>query len=397
MKYIVVVPDGMADHPVEELGGKTPLQAANTPHMDELAANGEVGSAVTVPEGLPADSAVANLSVMGYDPARWYTGRSPLEAVSMGIEMGPSDVAFRCNLVTLSKEGPYAGKMMVDYSAGEIKTDEARPLIEAVQEALGDDLRTFYAGISYRHCMIWAGGPVGLDLTKPHDILGRPIAEYLPDREKTPAIYDLMEKSMAALADHPVNQQRREAGKNPANAIWLWGEGKKPALPSFQETYGKHGAVISAVDLIKGIGRCAGMDVIEVTGATGNLHTNYAGKAKAALDALEKGADLVYVHIEAPDECGHQADRTGKLYSIEKIDTEVIGWLMGKMKNTDYKMLVMPDHPTPLALRTHTDEPVPFVIYDSARPRKGPARFSETADMSLHIEDGYRLMTRFLG
>lgn len=397
MKYIVVVPDGMADHPVEELGGKTPLQAANTPHMDALAANGEVGSAKTVPPGLPADSAVANLSVMGYDPARWYTGRSPLEAVSMGIEMEPSDVAFRCNLVTLTEEGPYAGKVMADYSAGEISTDEAAPLIKAVQEALGDDLRTFYAGISYRHCMIWAGGPVGLDLTKPHDILGQPIAEYLPDREKAPAIYDLMEKSMAVLADHPVNQKRREAGKNPANAIWLWGEGKKPALPSFQETYDKHGAVISAVDLIKGIGRCAEMDVIEVTGATGNLHTNYAGKAKAALDALEKGADLVYVHIEAPDECGHQADRAGKIYSIEKIDKDVIGWLMDKMKNTDYKMLVMPDHPTPLALRTHTDEPVPFVIYDSTRPRKGPAQLSETAEKSLHIEDGYQLMARFLG
>jgi len=397
MKYIVIVPDGMADHPVPELGGKTPLQAAHTPHMDALAAQGEVGTAVTVPEGLPADSAVANLSVMGYDPARWYTGRSPLEAVSMGIEMGAADVAFRCNLVTLSEDGPYAGKTMVDYSAGEISTDEARPLIHAVQAALGDDLRTFYAGISYRHCMIWAGGPVGLDLTKPHDILGRPVAEHLPDREKAPDIYDLMEKSMAILADHPVNKKRKEAGKNPANAIWLWGEGKKPALTPFTEMYGKKGAVISAVDLVKGIGRCAGMDVIEVEGATGNLHTNYAGKAKAALTALEHGADLVYVHIEAPDECGHQADREGKIYSIEKIDSEVIGWLREQMKGTDYRMLVMPDHPTPLKLRTHTDEAVPFVICDSAGAKQGPARFSETAEASLRLTEGYRLMARFLG
>jgi len=396
MKYIVIVPDGMADHPIQELGGKTPLQAAHTPHMDMLSSMGEVGSVKTVPPGLPADSAVANLSVMGYDPARCYTGRSPLEAVSMGIEMGPDDVAFRCNLVTLSEEGPYAEKTMVDYSAGEISSKEAAPLIEAVQAALGDVLRRFYPGISYRHCMIWRGGPVGLDLSKPHDIQGQPIAGYLPNHVKVPEIYYLMEQSVAVLSDHPVNRKRRDAGRNPANAIWLWGEGKKPALPSFQETYGKRGTVISAVDLIKGIGRCAGMDVIEVAGATGNLHTNYAGKAQAALSALRQGADLAYVHIEAPDECGHQADLAGKIRAIERIDAEVIGLITKELEGTDYRMLVLPDHPTPIALRTHTDEPVPFVIYDSTTPRKGTAQFSEEAEKSLHIEDGHTLMAHFL-
>jgi 2,3-bisphosphoglycerate-independent phosphoglycerate mutase len=397
MKYIVIVPDGMADYPVDALGGKTPLQAAHTPHMDALAQAGEVGRAKTVPPGLPADSAVANLSVMGYDPARWYTGRSPLEAVSMGIEMGPKDVAFRCNLVTLTQDGPYAEKTMADYSAGEISTEEAAPLIEAVQAELGDALRTFYPGISYRHCMIWQGGTVGLELSKPHDILGRPIKNYLPDHDKAAEIYNLMEKSVAILSKHPVNQKRMAAGKNPANAIWLWGEGRKPALPAFHETYGKRGAVISAVDLIKGIGCCAGMDVIEVEGATGNLHTNYHGKAAAALEALKGGTDLVYVHIEAPDECGHQQDRDGKIYSIEHIDREVIGWLRENLPpDWDYRMLVMPDHPTPLSLRTHTDEPVPFVIYDSTAPKKGPAQFSETAEASMYIEDGYTLMSLFL-
>jgi 2,3-bisphosphoglycerate-independent phosphoglycerate mutase len=397
MKYIVIVPDGMADHPIQKLEGKTPLQAAHTPHMDALSSMGEVGSVKTVPPGLPADSAVANLSVMGYDPARYYTGRSPLEAVSMGIEMGPSDVAFRCNLVTLSEEGPYTEKTMVDYSAGEISSEEAAPLIESVQAKLGDDLRRFYPGISYRHCMIWRGGPVGLELSKPHDIQGQPISGYLPNHVRVPEIYDLMEQSVAVLSDHPVNRKRRDAGRNPANAIWLWGEGKKPALPSFLETYGKRGAVISAVDLIKGIGRCAGMDVIEVAGATGNLHTNYTGKAQAALSALRQGADLAYVHIEAPDECGHQADLAGKIRAIERIDAEVIGLITKELEGTDYRMLVLPDHPTPIALRTHTDEPVPFVIYDSTTPRKGPAQFSEEAEKSLHIEDGHTLMAHFLG
>jgi 2,3-bisphosphoglycerate-independent phosphoglycerate mutase len=397
MKYIVIVPDGMADHPIQKLEGKTPLQAAHTPHMDALSSMGEVGSVKTVPPGLPADSAVANLSVMGYDPARYYTGRSPLEAVSMGIEMGPSDVAFRCNLVTLSEEGPYTEKTMVDYSAGEISSEEAAPLIESVQAKLGDDLRRFYPGISYRHCMIWRGGPVGLELSKPHDIQGQPISGYLPNHVRVPEIYDLMEQSVAVLSDHPVNRKRRDAGRNPANAIWLWGEGKKPALPSFLETYGKRGAVISAVDLIKGIGRCVGMDVIEVAGATGNLHTNYTGKAQAALSALRQGADLAYVHIEAPDECGHQADLAGKIRAIERIDAEVIGQLTKELEGTDYRMLVLPDHPTPIALRTHTDEPVPFVIYDSTTPRKGPAQFSEEAEKSLHIEDGHTLMAHFLG
>ncbi|MFZ5899462.1 MAG: cofactor-independent phosphoglycerate mutase [Bacillota bacterium] len=400
-RHVIVLGDGMADTPRPELGGLTPLQYADTPHMDRIAGSGVMGLVRTVPEGLPPGSDVANLSVMGYDPLRYYTGRSPLEAVSMGVELDTTDVAFRCNLVTLSADEPYEVKTMVDYSAGEISTEEARELIQAVDEQLGSDKIRFYPGISYRHLMVWSDGPAGSRLTPPHDISGRLVTDYLPDGDGREELRDLMHRSWEILSRHPVNLARVERGLRPANSIWFWGQGKKPLLPPFAETYGLSGAVISAVDLIKGIGICAGMEVIEVPGATGNIHTNFRGKALAALEALGRGVEFVYVHVEAPDEAGHQGDTQLKVQSIEAVDRLVLGEILkGLQEYPSYRVMVLPDHPTPISIRTHSSDPVPFAFAVDAVAPGGAARpYSEEAALAanLLLPDGMGLMRRFLG
>lgn len=399
MKYIVMLGDGMADYPVESLGGKTPLQVAVKPHIDRLAKYGEMGMVKTVPDGMKPGSDVANLAAMGYDPGSCYTGRSPLEAVSIGIEMNDTDVAFRCNLVTLSDEPEYAEKTMVDYSSGEITTAEAAKLIEAVDAAFRTEEILFYPGISYRHCMIWHHGPVGLDLTPPHDISDRKITQYLPGN---PVILDLMRRSYDILKDHPVNQDRIARGLNPANSIWLWGEGTRPGVSRFETTYGVKGSVISAVDLIKGIGLCAGMKVIEVEGATGNIDTNFRGKGEAALKTLLEGQDLVYIHVEAPDECGHHGDLEGKIRSIELIDSQIVGPLLEGLEQAgeDYAILVMPDHPTPVSIKTHIADPIPYLLYRSGtKEESGADTYNEVtaAATGRFLPQGYRLMNRLLG
>lgn len=399
MKYIVMLGDGMADYPIEELGGKTPLEVAKKPNIDRLARGGELGMVKTVPEGLKPGSDVANLSAMGYNPLQCYTGRSPLEAVSIGIQMDDTDVAFRCNLVTLSDEAEYEDKTMMDYSSGEITTGEAAELIRAVDEAFRTSEILFYPGISYRHCMIWHNGPVGLDLTPPHDISDRKVTEYLP---VNPVILDLMKRSYEVLKDHPVNKARVERGLNPANSIWLWGEGTKPGVSQFEETYGVKGSVISAVDLIKGIGICAGMKVIEVEGATGNIDTNFRGKGEAALRTLLDGQDMVYIHVEAPDECGHHGDLEGKIRAIELIDQEVVGPLLKGLEEAgeDYSILVMPDHPTPIAIKTHISDPIPYLLYRStAQEESGIDTYTENTGKSTgrYVAQGYELMSRLLG
>lgn len=398
MKYIVVLGDGMADEPCLALGGKTPLDIAKKPYIDSLAKKGEVGLCKTVPDGMKAGSDVANLSVMGFDPLKNYTGRSPIEAASMGIALKDSDVAIRCNLVTLSGGASYEDMTMADYSAGEISTEEAAELIKAVDEALGSQKVKFYAGISYRHCAVLADAETGDKLTPPHDISDKKIAEYLPKGINAPLILELMKKSYGVLKDHPVNKKRVALGKNPANSIWLWGEGRRLSLESFERAYGLKGAVISAVDLVKGIGVCADMKVIEVAGATGNLDTNFEGKAKACFDALES-CDYVYLHMEAPDECGHQGDCHGKIKAIEYIDNRVVKYLVESLeaKGIEYRMLIMPDHPTPLALKTHTPTAVPFVLYDSRCQKAGAEYNEKNAEASgLYIDSGVALAKKFL-
>lgn len=400
MKYVVVLGDGMADYPVPQLGGKTPLQCAKKPNIDFLARHGHVGMVKTVPEECSAGSDTANLSVMGYDPRVFYSGRSPLEAVSMGIELSETDVTFRCNLVTLSDEAAYKDRTMIDYSSDEISTSESALLIEEVNRHFKDEAISFFSGISYRHCMVWKDGPSVFSLTPPHDILEKKITDYLPAGEKAEILLHMMEKSYEFLKDHPVNKARTARGLRPANSIWLWGEGKRPSLPGFNEKYNISGSVISAVDLIKGLGICAGLNVVDVDGATGNIHTNFEGKAKAALDELESGKDFVYLHVEAPDECGHRNEVENKVTSIEYIDDKVIGALMkGLEKFDDYKILILPDHPTPLSLRTHTKDPVPFIIYHKNRERvSGVKGYDEIQikESSLYIDDGYTLMDYFI-
>lgn len=354
----------MADYPLEELGGKTPMEAAEKPNMDYFAANGTYGLVKTVPDGMKPGSDVANLSVMGYDPRECYTGRSPLEAVSMGIKMTDTDVAIRCNLVTLSDEENYEDKTMVDYCAGDISTQEAGELIKAVEEALGTDAFKFYPGFSYRHCLMWKNGSVDIGfLTPPHDISGRVVGQYLDSDPRAKELIELMKKSVDVLKDHPVNKKRIAEGKRPATSIWLWGQGSKPTVGSFEEKFGKKGAVISAVDLIKGIGICAGMKVCEVEGATGYVDTNFEGKVDAALEQLENGCDFAYLHFEAPDECGHRHEMENKIKSVELIDSIVLEKLRKKLDN--YRLLILPDHPTPISTMTHEMDPVPFVLYDS--------------------------------
>ena len=402
MKYIVVLGDGMADYPVEELGGRTPLQAAHKPWMDFLAQKGETGMVKTIPDNMPPGSDVANLSVLGYDPLKYYTGRSPLEAVSMGIDLGQNDTAFRCNLVTLSDDDNYEEKTMVDYSSDEISTEEARHLIEVVNNTLGQQDIRFYPGLSYRHCMVWKNAPDSFEpspLTPPHDILEKRIGQYLPRGNNGSKLLALMKKSWDILSAEPLNLERRKKGLNPANSIWLWGEGKKPSLPLFKDLYGCDGAVITAVDLIKGIGICAGLKCVHVDGATGNINTNYTGKCEAAINELKNGKDFVYIHLEAPDECGHRHEIYNKVKSIEYIDKLVLGPLVERMPEIgDFSIMVLPDHPTPLSLRTHTAEPVPYVIYRSTEKKDGVARYDEQTcrQTGNFIENGQLLMNRFL-
>ncbi len=401
VRYVVILIDGAADYPIAELGGKTVLQAAAKPGIDALARGSEMGLVRTIPDGLPAGSDTANLSIFGYDPVRYYTGRSSLEAASIGIDLAEGDITFRCNLVTLSEGPSYADRTMVDYSAGEITTEESRAILADLAAALDTPAVRFFPGFSYRHLVVWHGGPPGSDLTPPHDISGRKIGGHLPEGPGREVIRDLMERSLAILKDHPVNLARIAAGKRPANAIWFWGEGRKPDLPSFASRFGLEGAVISAVDLVKGIAVCAGLKAVAVPGATGTIHTNFEGKAEAALDELRAGMGFVYVHLEAPDECGHQGDIAGKVRSIELIDEKIVRRIRSGLDGLGgrYRIMVLPDHPTPIARRTHTPEPVPFLIFDSARPggRSGTA-FDEAAAAAtgLYLPEGHELMGRFL-
>ncbi|NLM10333.1 MAG: cofactor-independent phosphoglycerate mutase [Clostridiaceae bacterium] len=399
MKYIVLIGDGMSDYPIAELNNKTPLEAANKPNMDYLAQNGTMGLVKTIPNGLQPGSDVANLSVFGYDPRVHYTGRSPLEAVSMGISLGEKDIAIRCNLVTLSDEENYEDRTMVDYSSGEITTDESRELIKAIAENLNDSSFSFYPGISYRHCLVWKNGRMDLDLTPPHDISGKKISSFLPKGGQSNVLLSLMKKSTKILKEHPVNKRRIKNGLNPATSIWLWGQGKKPSLNTFHEKFKLSGSVISAVDLVRGIGMLAGLKTVHVEGATGNIHTNFKGKALAALKELESGSDFVYIHVEAPDECGHQGLIEGKVKAIELIDSELLGPLLQGLSKWDYSILMLPDHPTPLSIKTHSKDPVPFVIYRKAESKKNNNEsYSEknAASTGIFVEEGHTLIERLI-
>ncbi len=400
MKYLVLLCDGMADYSVEELGGKTPMQAANKPHMDMLARNSMTGLVKTVADKMKPGSDVANLSVLGYNPEIYYTGRSPLEAGSIGIDMSERDVSFRCNLVTLSDEENYEDKTILDYCADDISTEEAKILVDFIASKFNSNEFEYYSGVSYRHCLIWHNGTLDVGmLTPPHDITGKKIREYIPSHPNAAKLYEMMVKSYDILKDHPVNQKRREKGLRPANSIWLWGEGKKASLAPFKEKYGLSASMISAVDLLKGIGKFSGMNVVNVEGATGYIDTNFSGKAAAALEEFEKGQDFVYIHIEAPDECGHRHEINNKVKSIELIDSLVLGpVLKGLEKYGDYKVMILPDHATPLALKTHTNDPVPFLIYSKSRPESGTESFSEkdAASTGIFVEKGYEIMDLFL-
>lgn len=401
MKYVVVLCDGMADYPVPALGGKTPMMVAKKPHIDALAAKAEVGLVRTVAPGLKPGSDVANMSVLGFDPHRFYTGRSPLEAASIGIDMKDSDVSLRTNLVTLSDKGePFADKVIEDYCADDISTGEAHQLIEAVQAAFGGGEYDFYTGVSYRHCLIWHGGTTELgNMTPPHDITGKVIGPHLPTAETARPLLEMMEKSFDLLKDHPVNKARVAAGRRPANCIWLWGEGKRPALQPFEALYGIKGGMISAVDLLKGIANCAGMEVAEVPGVTGYIDTDFEGKARAALDLLTRN-DLVYVHFEAPDECGHRNEPENKVKAIEMIDSRVLPILEeGLEQYEDYKILLLPDHPTPIVTRTHASDPVPYLLYQKSAPKTGVDTINEeTAKATgIYMENGPAMMPHFLG
>ncbi len=400
MKYLVVIPDGMADEKAAELGGKTPMEAASKPCMDMLAKHSVVGTVSNVPHGMVPESDTANMAILSFDPKVYSKGRSPLEAVSMGLTMAPDEVAYRCNVVTLSDEGDYDDKIMIDHSADEITTAEADELIKALDAALGNEIRRFYTGVSYRHCILWRGGSDTYNFMRPHDILGQSIKEYLPHGEDGKEFYDLMRASWDILNHHPVNEARRSRGLRPANSIWLWSPGKKPDLPSFKEKWGLNAAVISAVDLIKGIGLCAEMQSIDVEGATGNVHTNYDGKAQAAIDAFKGGCDYVYIHVEGPDECGHRAEMQNKVLAIELIDRKILAPVYEYLKETgeDFKIMVLPDHPTPIRLRTHTIDPVPFFVYSSAQEYCGVDQFSEESaeTTGLYISSGHTLMERVL-
>ena len=397
MKYVIVLGDGMADRPLAELGDKTPLEYAKTPTMDALARKGELGLVHTIPDGMKPGSDTANLSVLGYDPKKYYSGRSPLEALSIGVPMKDTDVALRCNIVTLSEEEEtYEKRHMIDHSSDEISTEDAAILLRAVVEGLGlkwssDDGAeqefSYYVGTSYRHCLIWDHGEV-IDLAQPHDILGKCIETYLPRESK---LLDMMKKSYDILVNHPINIARKEKGLRPANSCWFWGAGTKPALSSFEEKTGKKGAMISAVDLLKGIAVGASMKVIEVEGANGGLHTNYEGKANAAVNALTKeNYDFVYVHLEGPDEMGHQGSVERKVQAIEWLDEKIVKPIVEGLSGAgeEFRMLILPDHPTPICIRTHSSEPVPYVLYDS-RVEKANAAMGYNESEKANAAMGY--------
>ena len=402
MKYLVLLCDGMADLPHDALGGKTPMECARKPYMDSLAKTAEVGMCRTVAAGLKPGSDVANLSVMGYDPMVCYTGRSPLEAASIGVDLKDTDVALRCNIVTLSGEENYADKTMVDYCAGDISTKEAHEIIKTVEQELGNEIYKFYGGVSYRHCLVVDKGTTDLgSMTPPHDISGKVIGEYLSKSENAKPLLKLMVKSYDILKNHPVNIARREKGLNEANSIWLWGEGKKPALQNFKEKNGVNGAVVSAVDLLKGIGICAGMETPEVAGATGYIDTDFEAKAQAGIDAFKAGNELVYLHFEAPDECGHRGEAQNKVKAIEYIDSRALKPMLEYLNSCGegYRILIMPDHPTPLCTMTHSAEPVPYLIYDSGNDKSGVEVFTEANAVATgcFIEHGPDVMNKLLG
>ena len=400
MKYIIILIDGVADYRIRELGNKTPLQYAKTPAMDSIAGNSEMGTVKTIPEGMAPGSDTANLSVLGYDPKKYHTGRSPLEAVSLGIDLSEDDVVFRCNLVTLSEKDDYTDRIMLDYSAGEIPTDQARILIRDIGSKLQTEKIKFFPGVSYRHIIVWEGGPDKNILTPPHDILDKKISDYLPGGPGSSALLDMMVRSSSLLKEHAINKERIKKGIRPANSIWIWGEGRKPHLDSFYEKYKLEGSVISAVDLIKGIGILAGIQPVEVEGATGTINTNFKGKANAAIRELSGGKDFVYLHLEAPDECSHQGDTRKKVKAIEIIDREVIGPVKEALagQGFDFRMMILPDHYTPISVRTHTSEPVPFMIYDSTNKNKsGSESFNEFSakEAGLYFDKGYKLLDHF--
>lgn len=398
MKYIVVLGDGMADEPIEELGGKTPLEYADTPTMDKMSKQSEVGLVHTIPEGMSPGSDTANLSVLGYDPKKYYTGRSPLEALSIGVDMKNTDVALRCNIVTVSTDDlPYEEKTIIDHSSSEISTEDAAVLLEAVRKELETDVYKFYVGTSYRHLTIWDHGDV-VTLTPPHDVLGQKIGQYLPQDE---VLRKMQEKSYEILANHPINTERIKNGLNPANSLWFWGAGTRPCVTSFEEKNHKKGAMISAVDLLKGIAIGADMKVIEVEGANGGLDTNYEGKAEAAVNVLlNEGYDMAYVHVEAPDEMGHQGSIERKIKAIENLDSRVIKVIKDALDEAgeDYRMLVMPDHPTPICVRTHTSNPVPYMLFDSTDMKENTLDYNEKCakESGLFMANGYEMMNYLL-
>lgn len=400
MKYIVIIGDGMADRPLKELEGKTPLQVAFTPNMDRLAREGIIGLVRTIPPGFHPGSDVANLSILGYDPAQYYCGRAPLEAASMGVELDDGDVAYRCNLVALKYNRLRTRAVMEDYSAGHISSEEAAILIRDINGKLGTDAIRFYPGVSYRHLMVWRDGELDVECVPPHDIAGKEIADYLPAGRGEEVLRALMRDSEAVLSNHAVNRERAEKGKKPANSIWLWGQGKKPRIPTFMDKYSLKGALVSAVDLTKGLGIYAGFEILRVPGVTGYIDTNYTGKAEHSLGALEK-LDFVYIHVEAPDEAGHSGKVGDKIKAIEDFDALVVGTVLRGAKTfEEYRILLMPDHATPIEMRTHTGEPVPFVIYDSRVTRENEGAsfeegISERKDIMV-VEKGHTLMDFFI-
>lgn len=400
MKYIVIIGDGMADRPLKALGNKTPLQVASTPNMDMLVREGIIGKVRTIPEGFHPGSDIANLNILGYDPQKYYSGRAPLEAISIGIDLKDEDVVYRCNLVTLKFNKDRTKAVMEDYSSGHISTEEAKELIKNINDALGTESIIFYPGVSYRHIMVWTNGSMNVESTPPHDITGKDIADYLPVGEGEETLRALMLRSTGVIESHPVNKERVKRGEKPANAIWLWGQGKKIRIPTFMEKYSLTGALVSAVDLMKGLGICAGFEILKVPGITGYLDTNYVGKAEAALSALEK-VDIAYIHVEAPDEAGHSGSYTDKIKAIEDFDALVVGTVVNGLEAFgEYRLLLLPDHATPIEVKTHTDEPVPFVIYDSRiKNRNENISFDESItekDGILIFEEGHRLMDYFI-
>ncbi len=395
MKYIVFLGDGMADYPIAELGGLTPLGKAVHPALDRMACCGEFGLAATIPKGMPKSSDVANLAVMGYNPAEYYSGRSPFEALSIGVSLSPADVTYRCNLVTLSGASSPKAAVMDDYSAGEISSDEAAELIAIMNERFASDSIRFYPGVSYRHCLVLKNADTGAQLTPPHDISHKPAAGFLPSGEHSALLNEMIAYSYSAFRDHPINRARVNEGKNPATSVWFWGEGRKPRLPSFMDKYGIGGGVISAVDLLQGIGIAAGLASIHVEGVTGNYHTDFAAKGRAAIAALQNGADFIYIHVEAPDECGHHGELKEKVWSIEQIDEKIISPVLEYLDQSseDYAALAMPDHPTPISILTHADDPVPFALYRRGDANKRDVRFCEKdAAMGQEPVQGWTLM-----